>query len=179
MATRSRQKCYESVSFIGRIRSNWKPRIWNVFWRSIRATWGSTEVLRTIFCSQNLVQFGTCQRVGVDRAINGFTASNTRSAFGPGTPPRHLGLARPMGAGARRPGLRGSVGRGAVAICTGGLSSRTFRSDARKRAAGRDTTNLPRCLARGMSGKAYIARRSSNPKAPRRDCRAGAAHRNR
>ena len=30
-------------------------RIWNVFWRSIRATSGSTEVLRAIFCSQTSV----------------------------------------------------------------------------------------------------------------------------
>jgi hypothetical protein len=50
-----RMKCYESVSFIGRIRSSWKPRIWKSFWLSIRATLGSTEVLRTIFCSQTSV----------------------------------------------------------------------------------------------------------------------------
>ena len=54
-AARSRQKCYESVSFIGRIRSSWKPRIWKGQWRSIRATSGSTESLRTIFCSQTSV----------------------------------------------------------------------------------------------------------------------------
>jgi len=55
MAKNSRQKCYESVRFIGRIRSSWKPRIWNGFWRSIRATSGSTEVLRAIFCSETSV----------------------------------------------------------------------------------------------------------------------------
>ena len=54
-ATRSRQKCYESVRFIGRIRWSWKPQIWNSYWRSIRATSGSTESLRTIFCSQTSV----------------------------------------------------------------------------------------------------------------------------
>jgi hypothetical protein len=51
MAGNSRQKCYGNITFIGRIRSRWKPRIWNVFWRSIRATSASTEV----FCSQTSV----------------------------------------------------------------------------------------------------------------------------
>jgi hypothetical protein len=54
-AKNSRQKCCESVRFIGRIRSSWKPRIGNGLWRSIRATSGSTEVLRTIFCSETSV----------------------------------------------------------------------------------------------------------------------------
>ena len=77
--------------------------------------------------------------------------------------------------GGRCPGPRGSAGRGAAAVCTGGLSSRTFRSDARKRAAGRDTTNLLDPLARG----AYLGRRTppEGLATPRRDCRAGAAQR--
>ena len=54
-AKNSRQKCYENASFIGRIRSSWKPQICDGFWRRTRATSGSTEVLRVIFCSQTSV----------------------------------------------------------------------------------------------------------------------------